>query len=39
MFSKHSLIAYAKGFGTLFLIFGFLAGFMTLNALHWSGAI
>ena len=39
MFDKHHTIEVVKALGTVALIFGFLAGFMTLNALHWAGAI
>ena len=39
MFEKQHILEVAKALGTVALIFGFLAGFMTLNALHWAGAI
>jgi len=39
MFNKQYMFEVAKALGTVALIFGFLAGFMTLNTLHWAGTI
>ena len=39
MFNRHNILAVLNGVGTAALVFGFLAGFMILNGLHWGGAL